>query len=478
MASVSLVDITMNSVYFMLSGQLSQMVIVIPESLAVLGVINGIVAARIYSPIERFVQTGQHASLAQRVLTRLPFRSAVWVAFLTILYCFFLFLTGVFIPDTSNLDAVPQWKLVLAFVWFSMIYAVYYSFFTFFVVENTAMHHRSKLSRDYGLEINPQRQLLRTKLIYTFIVVALMPMSHLLMDLLLFQDIRQAQGFDVTRTVLLDLFATFVVFGFAVVLVLRSIVRPVQALTATVKDIDQGVLEQRAVVISDDEIGTLVSAVNKMIDTLKERAFIRATFGQYLPEAVAADIIAGKAPIEPKIETATILFADIEGFTSMAEALSPAELVDVLNDYFSAVIKPIQDHRGVVNQFQGDGMLVTFNVPVRDPDHADNAVRAALQMLDIIDQRQFGGRRLATRIGINTGLVFAGNVGSGDRFNYTVHGDAVNTASKLEVMNKQLGTRVLISSSTYELLKDDYSLSECKTVKVEGKDTPVGVYSM
>ena len=478
MASVSLVDIAMNSMYFLLSGRLSKMYIVVPESLVILGFINGLVAIKIFAPIELFIKTGQQEHAARRALSRLPLRSASWVACLTILYCLFLFWSGVFIPDSSALEAVPQRKIVLALIWFGLIYAIYYSFFTFFIVENTTMHQRVTLSRDHGLTIIPQRQLLRTKLIYTFIVVALIPISHLLMDLLLFQDIRLAQGFDVTRTVLLDLFSTLVVFSFAVFLVLRSIVHPVRALTKAVKDIDKGILEQSAVVVSDDEMGALVSAVNKMIDTLKERAFIKATFGQYLPESVAEDIIAGKAPIEPKIETATILFADIAGFTSIAEAISPAELVDVLNDYFSAVIKPIQDHRGVVNQFQGDGMLVTFNIPVRDPDHADKAMKAALQILNISDQEKFGGRHLVTRIGINTGLVFAGNVGSGDRFNYTVHGDAVNIASRLEALNKEMGTRILVSSATYDLLKDDYELSECKTLQIEGKDSPVEVYSI
>ena len=123
-------------------------------------------------------------------------------------------------------------------------------------------------------------------------------------------------------------------------------------------------------------------------------------------------------------------------------------------------------------------MLVTFNIPVRDPDHADKAMKAALQILNISDQEKFGGRHLVTRIGINTGLVFAGNVGSGDRFNYTVHGDAVNIASRLEALNKEMGTRILVSSATYDLLKDDYELSECKTLQIEGKDSPVEVYSI
>ena len=307
-------------------------------------------------------------------------------------------------------------------------------------------------------------------------MVALIPASHLILDLLVFRDLRMAQGFDVTRTVLLDLFATVVVLCFAVILLLKGMLRPMRELTTTVRDIDNGVLDRRAAVISDDEMGVLTCAVNRMMDGLQERAFIRETFGHYLPETVAADIIAGKAPVEPKIETATILFADIEGFTGLAEKLSPSELVELLNEYFSAVIEPVQRNCGVVNQFQGDGMLVTFNVPVRDRRHADHAVAAALQMISTVNQRRFGDIRLRTRIGINSGLVFAGNVGSGDRFNYTVHGDAVNIASRLENLNKELGTQLLISSATYHLLRGRYPLFKNRTVKMKGKGQPVSVY--
>jgi len=130
-----------------------------------------------------------------------------------------------------------------------------------------------------------------------------------------------------------------------------------------------------------------------------------------------------------------------------------------------------------LHNISSHGMLVTFNVPVRDPKHADNAVAAAFEMLDTVNSRRFGGVRLRTRIGINTGLVFAGNVGSGDRYNYTVHGDAVNVASRLESLNKELGTQILVASSTVELLSESYPLSKHKMVNIKGKGRPVSVFS-
>ena len=478
MASVALVDIAMNSVYFVLAHRPAQIFIVLPENLSLLVALNVIISLRIYAPISRYIHSRRNPAAAQEALTHLPLRSAIWIAALSIVYCGIVFSSGKFVPDTAMLERVPEWNRALAFFWFSFVYVVYYSFYTFFLIDNVAMSQRAALFSDYGLEIEPRRHRFRNKLIFAFVVVALIPASHIILDLLVFRDIRLAQGFDVTSTVLLDLFATVVVLCVAVILVVKGMLRPVKELTATVVDIDKGVLDRRAVMISDDESGILMRAVNNMMDGLKERTFIRETFGHYLPETVAADIIAGRAPIEPKIETATILFADIEGFTGLAEKLSPAELVEVLNAYFSAVIEPVQRHNGVVNQFQGDGMLVTFNVPVRDQRHADNAVAAALEIMETVNTQRFGGIRLRTRIGINTGLVFAGNVGSGDRFNYTVHGDAVNIASRLENLNKELGSQLLVSSATCDLLSNPYPLCQHRIVNIKGKGKPISVYSL
>ncbi|MDJ0958046.1 MAG: adenylate/guanylate cyclase domain-containing protein [Arenicellales bacterium] len=478
MASVALVDIGMNSVYFILADRPVQLLILLPENLLLLGVLNLLVALQIYKPIDRFIRQGVNPAGAQEALTHLPLRSAIWVAVLSAGYCGIVFLTNTFTPEPALLDRVPEWKRIFAFIWFSFVYASYYSFYIFFLVDNLAMHQRAALFQGHGLEIEPREHRFRNKLVFAFLVVALVPASHLILDILVFRDLRLAQGFSVTSTVLLDLFATVVVLCFAVVLVIKGMLRPVRELTSTVRDIDKGILDRRAPVISDDELGVLMRAVNQMVDGLKERAFIRETFGRYVPEAVAADIIAGKAPIDPKIETATILFADIEDFTGLAEKLSPAELVEVLNEYFSAVIKPINRHNGVVNQFQGDGMLVTFNIPLRDRQHADSAVSAALEIIEAVNKNKFGGIHLRTRIGINTGLVFAGNVGSGDRFNYTVHGDAVNIASRLESLNKDMGTQLLISSATFDLLNCSYPLAKQKSVNVKGRGQPIGVYSL
>src|SRR5262245_2631187 len=158
----------------------------------------------------------------------------------------------------------------------------------------------------------------------------------------------------------------------------------------------------------------------------------KAIFGRYVPEGVARRILAGKGTVAPAECEASILFLDIEGFTGIAECMAPSQVMAMLSAFFSAVLEPISRFGGVVNQISGDSMLVTCNVPVRQPHHADNAVRSAIEIQKAISERRFGDHFLKLRIGINTGLVVAGNIEVGERLNYTVIGDTVNIAARLE----------------------------------------------
>ena len=180
----------------------------------------------------------------------------------------------------------------------------------------------------------------------------------------------------------------------------------------------------------------------------------------------------------PVQTTATILYTDITGFTGIVESMAPERVMQMLNEYCDAVINPIRRHGGIVNQFQGDAMLVTFNVPVEDPWHADHAVQSAMEIQAALGERDFAGVRLRTRIGINTGPVVAGNVGSGDRLHYTVHGDTVNVAARLEELNKQHGTDTLISGATVGELRHEYPVELLGDTCIRGKNEEVQVYKI
>jgi class 3 adenylate cyclase/putative methionine-R-sulfoxide reductase with GAF domain len=210
----------------------------------------------------------------------------------------------------------------------------------------------------------------------------------------------------------------------------------------------------------------------------RQLTIIREVFGKYVPENVVEAIVSGKGHLKPIQTTATILYSDLEAFTSIVEDMPPIQVVQMLNEYFPAVIEPVNRHGGVVNQFQGDAMLVTFNVPVEDPHHADEAVKTACEIQEVVKNRTFAGVSLRTRIGINTGPVIAGNVGSGDRINYTVHGDAVNVAARLEQLNKDHGTLVLVSGSTVSLLTGTYPLESIGEAIIRGKHESVELFKL
>ena len=210
----------------------------------------------------------------------------------------------------------------------------------------------------------------------------------------------------------------------------------------------------------------------------RQLAITRTVFGKYVPESIAESILAGEGTLTPVKTVATILYCDIEGFTSIVEHMSPVRTMEMLNEYFAAVLEPIRRHGGIVNQFLGDAMLVMFNVPVEDPRHGDKAVRSAIDIQSMLAERRFAGLSLRTRIGINTGPVVAGNVGAEDRLHYTVYGDAVNVASRLEALNKVHGTNTLISGSTVEMLREDFFLERLGDVQIRGKDAQVTLYRL
>jgi predicted ATPase/class 3 adenylate cyclase/GAF domain-containing protein len=205
---------------------------------------------------------------------------------------------------------------------------------------------------------------------------------------------------------------------------------------------------------------------------------LREIFGKYVPRGVAEAIVAGRGSLRPTQTLATILYSDIEGFTSIVERMQPGRLIEMLNEYFPTLIEPIERNGGIVNQFLGDAMLVTFNIPIADPQHAEKAVRTAAEIQRAVRGRKFAGVELATRIGINTGMVIAGNVGSGNRVHYSIYGDAVNLAARLEQLNKEYGTRVLVSGTTMKLLNSAQELVPIGKVVVRGKTEPVHLYRL
>jgi adenylate cyclase len=255
------------------------------------------------------------------------------------------------------------------------------------------------------------------------------------------------------------------------VLIARTVTRPVRTLVEGAKRIEQGDYHHQISIAQKDEIGRLAEAFNQMTRGL-------AAFQRYLPMDLVRTLISKGIEAKPESRVATILFADIEGFTELVEKLSPERTVAMLNEYFSAVTKPIEKYGGVITQFQGDAILAVFNVPTDDSDHGGHAVRAALEIHNVVKAQKFADITLRNRVGINTGEVIAGSVGSENRVNYTIHGDAVNLAARLEALNKEYGTRVLMSQATADIIGDEFRRERIGEIEIRGKRAVVTVYKL
>ena len=219
------------------------------------------------------------------------------------------------------------------------------------------------------------------------------------------------------------------------------------------------------------------STLRRQLEAERDHAALFGMFGRFVPHTVVNAMIAGRGALAPVQREATVLFADIAGFTEMTERAGAARTVEILNAYFDEVTRIIGAHNGVVTQFQGDAVLATFNVPIEDTGHATNAFQAALAILASVAGREFAGETIRVRIGINTGLLFAGNVGGGGRQSYTVHGDAVNLAARLEALCKEHRTSLLLTASTAKALHGA-KVVPVGTVAVRGLAEPVTVFSV
>ncbi|MGB0696232.1 MAG: adenylate/guanylate cyclase domain-containing protein [Rhodospirillaceae bacterium] len=209
-----------------------------------------------------------------------------------------------------------------------------------------------------------------------------------------------------------------------------------------------------------------------------EQAFIRETFGKYVPDAVASAILSDRGRLVPQKRLATVLFVDLEGFTALGERLGAEALLDMLNAYFDAAGKVIMEHGGTINQFQGDAILASFNVPVPEADHASHAVRAAKALLDLVERERFAGQQVSIRIGIHTGDLIAGTVGTETRLSFTVHGSTVNIAARLEQLNKAKQTRILLSDQTVQAIGAPEEFVEVGDTPITGIEHSVKVFSL
>lgn len=215
----------------------------------------------------------------------------------------------------------------------------------------------------------------------------------------------------------------------------------------------------------------------------RDERFLRKSFAFYLaPEIIETLVASGKMPeLGGEMRNVTMFFSDLSGFSSIAEKMTPSELVKLMNEYLSAMTDIVESHGGYVDKYIGDSIVAMFGAPADDPAHARNAVRAALKCHDKLAELNagnaaFAGRGLSHRIGLNSGEAVVGNIGSRRRFNYTVMSDTVNVASRLEGANKYYGTAIMASDATVAQTGDTFTWRELDAIRVMGRGEAIKVF--
>lgn len=229
--------------------------------------------------------------------------------------------------------------------------------------------------------------------------------------------------------------------------------------------------------------GIAALAVNRARHVVQARAVaetgrrrMQRIFGKYVPPHVVGELANNEGYLRPQMRDATLLFVDVEEFTAIAEKLAPEVLISILNELFTATAAVISGNNGLVVSYIGDAFVASFNAPLPVDDHAQRAVAAAREILRLADGSEFGGHKLKLRIGVASGPVAAGTVGSDDRLSYTLYGDTVNLAQRLEALNKEYGTSCLLSGETAIAAGSNCGLTYLGSTSVRNRQKPVDLY--
>jgi adenylate cyclase len=262
----------------------------------------------------------------------------------------------------------------------------------------------------------------------------------------------------------------------------QNLSQPVAALARRVERIARGDYAQVMSSTRRDELGQLAGSVNEMARGLADRERVRDLLGKVVSKEIASELLSGKVELGGEERQVTVLFSDIRNFTTLCEQLPATQIVGLLNRYLSRMSEVIESQGGVVDKYIGDAVMALFGAPVARADAATAAVRAAIAMQEALRELHAlhdaeGLPRLATGIGIHTGPVVAGNLGSTHRMNYTVIGDAVNLASRLQGLTREYDSAIIVSAAT-AAVAPGFAYRPLGEVRVKGKSELILIYGL
>ncbi len=292
-----------------------------------------------------------------------------------------------------------------------------------------------------------------------------------------------AMGGDPTNSLRLTVLVGLLTNGLAILLALllvRSLSAPIRELQRVMEEVGEGNLDVSVSPLTADEISELGLHFNQMVQQLRQNEELAAAFGRYVSPAVRDGILSGTISLGGERRDLTILFTDIRDFTTWCEREEPESVIQTLNSYYAFLVQALIKHGGTVTRYTGDGVLALFGAPLDDPDHALHAVEAVWEARTLLDKfnsirRGVGVFELRTGFGIHTGSAVVGSIGCDARAEYTPIGDAANVASRIEGLNKKLGTSILISDATYQRVAEWIVPGKRAETPVKGRTKPVQV---
>ena len=288
----------------------------------------------------------------------------------------------------------------------------------------------------------------------------------------------------VTAGAIIYLGVSFVALGMLQgIAISRSISRPIQNVLGEMARVRDGDLGAKAQVLSVDNVGHLSEGFNEMVEGLRRAELIRDSFGRYVSREVLEKVLSGDVTLEGELREATVMFSDIRDFTAISEKMPPVELLAQLNGYLDIMVDTVVAFGGRVDKFIGDSVMVVFGIPLAQKDHALRAVKAGLEMFVRLeewnaglDKSKYSAWRMG--IGIHSGVVIAGNIGSAKKMEYAVIGDVVNTAARIEQLDKVYNAGLIVSEQTYQLVSGEVKAKRLDTVILKGKTEPITVYQI
>ena len=294
-----------------------------------------------------------------------------------------------------------------------------------------------------------------------------------------------APSLPLERFLLVLLIASLAAAAVVAAVLSRNLSRPLQALAAHTRVIARGDYATRLKLGRADEIGQLAGAFNRMSEGLAERDRVRDLLDKNVSPEVAAQLMRDGGALGGEEREVTVLFVDLRSFTRLSESLPPREVLSLLNRYFDRMSGIVEIYHGIVDKYIGDAIMAIFGAPVAQPGHADNAILAALEMQSALARLNAelateGRAKLSFGIGINTARIIAGNIGSSRRLNYSVVGDGVNVAARLQDLTRmsQFRADILVSASTMGAATRAYRVRNLGAAPVRGRDEPVEVFAV